>query len=212
MLTEEMEPCSWFRAFNFFSYNNAPQFGERREILNDHTLFLETRINVSGVTSGSESRNTWGRGHANYLCSAKSFLDSLFGDLNAFSRFKSRKRSEESRRRIEESQRGIEESQRGIEESRRRIEESQRNLRQLQEESRRYQEEQKRAEEEQRQKETTNFSGSKNSSGFKKFGIGSLIASAVLAVGYGIYKGVKKFINKKPAVKTKSLEKVKNLV
>ena len=96
MLTEEMEPCSWFRAFNFFSYNNAPQFGERREILNDHTLFLETRINVSGVTSDIESKNTWGRGHSDYLCSAKNFLDSLFGNLNAFSRFKSRKGTEKA--------------------------------------------------------------------------------------------------------------------
>ena len=43
--------------------------------------------------------------------------------------------------------------------------------------------------------------------GLTGIGIGT-----VVGIGYGIYKGVKKFINKKPAVKTKSLEKVKNLV
>ena len=122
MLTEEMEPCSWFRAFNFFSYNNAPQFGERREILNDHTLFLETRINVSGVTSCSESRNTWGRGHANYLCSAKSFLDSLFGDLNAFVRFKSQKGIENARVGIEDAKAGIDDAKAGIDDAKAGIE------------------------------------------------------------------------------------------
>ncbi len=40
----------------------------------------------------------------------------------------------------------------------------------------------------------------------------TLACGTVVGIGYGIYKGVKKFINKKPAVKTKSLEKVKNLV
>ena len=40
----------------------------------------------------------------------------------------------------------------------------------------------------------------------------SIGIGTVVGIGYGIYKGVKKFINKKPAVKTKSLEKVKNLV
>ena len=40
----------------------------------------------------------------------------------------------------------------------------------------------------------------------------TLACGTVLAGGYGIYKGVKKIINKKPAVKTKSSEKVKNLV
>ena len=43
-------------------------------------------------------------------------------------------------------------------------------------------------------------------------GLGFAGLTATFGVGYGIYKGVKKFINKKPAVKTKSLEKVKNLV
>ena len=43
--------------------------------------------------------------------------------------------------------------------------------------------------------------------GLTGIGIGT-----VVGVRYGIYKGVKKFINKKPAVKTKSLQKVKNLV
>ena len=43
-------------------------------------------------------------------------------------------------------------------------------------------------------------------------GLGFSGLTATVGVGYGIYKGVKKFINKKPAVKTKSLEKVKNLV
>lgn len=42
--------------------------------------------------------------------------------------------------------------------------------------------------------------------------IGLAGLGTVVGIGYGIYKGVKKFINKKPAVKTKSLEKVKNLV
>ena len=133
MLTEEMEPCSWFRAFNFFSYNNAPQFGERREILNDHTLFLETRINVSGVTSGSESRNTWGRGHANYLCSAKSFLDSLFGDLNAFVRFKSQKGIENARVSIEDAKAGIENAKAGIDDAEKRTNELEEELKILQE-------------------------------------------------------------------------------
>ena len=43
-------------------------------------------------------------------------------------------------------------------------------------------------------------------------GLGLAGLTATVGVGYGIYKGVKKFINKKPAVKTKSLEKVRNLV
>lgn len=182
-ITDEEVKNTWFNSLNFITYDSKKSLSEKDYIdkflkVSEYTVALERKFKID---------NKWGRSHQNYLSAdgAGSFLASLYGKMSRFDSFKFELQKAEFERQKAEFER--------------RTAEFERQTAEFEEEQKRAEEEQRQREEEQRRAKDHRQKQTTNSTGWKKFKKGSLIAlgiSAALAVGYGIYRGVKKIYKK----------------